>query len=77
MDEKSRETWDVSLAALQQHRKMATIGAHYNGCGHKHRWAIEDLIAQHKPWATVVEPARRWKCARCGSRDVVPFAIAR
>jgi hypothetical protein len=27
MDEKSRETWEVSLAALEQHRRVATIGA--------------------------------------------------
>ena len=75
MDEKSRETWEVSLAALQQPRRVATLGAHCNGCGHKHRWPIEELVVQHKPWTTVVELARRWKCSRCGSRDVVPFAI--
>ncbi|HKF60558.1 MAG TPA: hypothetical protein VKB42_04295 [Dongiaceae bacterium] len=33
MDEKSREAWEVSLAFLQDHRKMATVGAHC-GCGH-------------------------------------------
>jgi hypothetical protein len=27
MDEKSRETWEVSLAFLQNHRKVMTIGA--------------------------------------------------
>jgi hypothetical protein len=77
MDEKHSEAWKVSLASLQDHRKIATVGAHCNGCGHKYRWPIEDLIAQHKPWTTVVELARRWKCSRCGSRDVVPFAIGR
>jgi hypothetical protein len=75
MDEKSREAWEVSRAFLQRHREIAIIGAHCNGCGHKHRWPIEDLIAQHRPWTTVVELARRWKCSRCGSRDVVSFAI--
>jgi hypothetical protein len=77
MDEKSRETWDVSLAALQQHRKVATIGARCRRCDHEHRWAIDDLIADHKPWTTVAWLARRWKCSKCGSRDVVPFAIGR
>jgi hypothetical protein len=28
MDEKSREDWEVSLAFLQDHRKIAAIGAH-------------------------------------------------
>jgi hypothetical protein len=77
MDEKSREAWEISLAFLQDRRKIATIGAHCNGCGHKHRLSIEDLIAQHKPWTTVVELGRRWKCSRCGWRDVVPFAVGR
>jgi hypothetical protein len=77
MDGKFREAWEVSLAFLQDHRKIPTIGAHRNGCGHKRRWAIEDLIIEHKPWTTVVELAQRWKCSRCGSRDVVPFAIGR
>jgi hypothetical protein len=48
-----------------------------NGCGHKHRWAIDDLIADHKPWTTVAWLAHRWKCSKCGSRDPVPFAIGR
>jgi hypothetical protein len=61
MDEKHSEAWEVSLAFLQSHRKIATLGAHCNGCGHKHRWPIEELIVQHKPWTTVVELARRWK----------------
>ena len=78
MDEMHSEALGISLAFLQSHRKIATIGAHCNGCGHKHRWPIEDLIAQHKPWTTtVVELARRWRCSKCGSRDVVPFAIGR
>jgi hypothetical protein len=77
MDEKSREAWDVSLAFLQARRNIAAIGAHCNGCGHKRRWPIEELITQHQPWTTVVEVARRWRCSRCGSRDVVPFAIGR
>jgi hypothetical protein len=77
MDEKRSEAWEVSLALFQHHRNIATIGAHCNGCGHKHRWPIEELIVQHKPWTTVVELARRWNCSRCGSRDVVPFAIGR
>jgi hypothetical protein len=77
MDEKLREAWEVSLAFLQDRRQIATIGAHCNGCGHKHRWLVEDLIAEHKPSTTVVELARRWKCSRCSSRDVVAFAIGR
>jgi hypothetical protein len=67
----------VSLAFLQDRRRVGTIGAHCNGCGPNHRWPIEELIAQHKPWTTVVELARPWKCLKCGSRDVVPFAIGR
>jgi hypothetical protein len=77
MDEKSCETWEVSLAFLQDHRKIATVGAHCNGCGHKHRWPIDDLIADHKPWTTVAWLARRWKCSKCGSGHVLPFAIGR
>ena len=77
MSEKSSEAWEVSLAFLQDHRKIATIGAICNGCGHKHRWPIENLITQHKPWTTVVDLARRWKCSKCGSREVLPFAIGR
>jgi hypothetical protein len=49
---------------LQDHRKVTTIDVHCNGCDHKHRWRIEDLIAQHKPWATVVDLARPWWCSR-------------
>ena len=77
MDEKSRETWDVSLAALQQHRKMAAIGARCTRCDHEHRWATNELIADRKLWTTVAWLARRWKCSKCGSRDVLPFAIGR
>ena len=77
MQSMSREAWEVSLAFLQDRRNIATIGAHCNGCGHKHRWPIEELIAQHRPWTTVIELARRWKCSKCGSRDVVPLAIGR
>src|SRR5262249_30488509 len=57
--------------------KIGDVGAQCNGCSHKHRWPINEFIAQHQPWTTVVELARRWKCSRCGSRDVVPFAIGR
>ena len=53
MDEKCRETRDVSLAALQQYRKMVTIGARCRRCDHEHRRAIDELIADHKPWTTV------------------------
>jgi hypothetical protein len=77
MTGKSLEAWQVSLAFLQDNRKVMTIGAHCNGCGHKRRWPIEELIAQHKPWTTVAELARRWQCSKCGSRDVLPFAIGR
>jgi hypothetical protein len=30
MDEKSREAWEVSLAFIQDRRKIATIGARFN-----------------------------------------------
>ena len=53
---------------------MATIGAHCNGCGHKRRWSIEELVDQPKPCTTVAKLQRRWRCSKCGSRDVVPFA---
>jgi hypothetical protein len=59
------------------HREIATFGAHFNCCGHKHRWPIEKPIAQHKPWTTFVELTRRWKRWKCGPRDVVLFAIGR
>jgi hypothetical protein len=68
---------EVSLASLQDHCKIATVVLHCNGCGHRHCWQIEALIVQHKPWTTVIELARRWRCSKCGSRDVVPFAIGR
>jgi hypothetical protein len=29
MDEKHTEVWEVSLAFLQDHRKIATVGAHW------------------------------------------------
>jgi hypothetical protein len=66
MSERSREAWEVSLAFLQDRRNIATIGAHCNGCGDKHRWPIEDLIVQHKPWTTVSELQRE-----CGPDDAV------
>ena len=77
MDEKHSEAWEVSFAFLQDHRKVATIGAHCNGCDLEHRWAIDELIADHKPSTTVAWLARRWKCSKCRSRDVVPLAIGR
>jgi len=43
------EAWEISLAFLQDDRKIGTIGAHCNDCGHKHRWAIDELIADHEP----------------------------
>jgi hypothetical protein len=77
MDEKHSEAWEVSLAFLQDHRKIATVGAHCNGCGHKHGWPIDGLIAQREPWTTVAELQHRWRCSECGSRAVLPFAIGR
>jgi hypothetical protein len=59
---RSPEIWEVSLAFLQDRRKIATIGAQCNTYSHKHRWPIEELIVQNKPWTTVVELARRWRC---------------
>jgi hypothetical protein len=29
----SCEAWEVSLAFLQDRRKIATVGVQYNGCG--------------------------------------------
>jgi hypothetical protein len=77
MPEKSREAWEVSLASLQDHRKIATIGVRCEGCGHRHTWPIEDLIERHKPWTLVPDLWKRWRCSKCGSRDVLPFAIGR
>jgi hypothetical protein len=77
MDEKSREAWEISLAFLQDRRKIATIGVQCRACDHKHRWPIDELIAEYKPWTTVAELRRRWRCSKCGSRDVIPFAIGR
>ena len=53
MDEKSREIWEVSLASLQDHRKIGTVGVRCNACAHRHSWPIEELIARHKPWVLV------------------------
>jgi hypothetical protein len=77
MDEKSREAWEVSLAFLPDCRKIATVGVQCNVCDHKHRWPIEELIAEHEPWTTVADLWRRWKCSKCGSGNVMPFAIGR
>ena len=77
MVEKSREAWEVSLASLQDHRKIVTIGVHCNGSGHRHTWPIEDLIERHKPWTLVSDLWKRWRCSKCGSRGVLPFGIGR
>jgi hypothetical protein len=47
MDEKQSEAWEVSLAFLQDHRKMAIAGAHCNGCGHTPP-VIIDAAGQHR-----------------------------
>ena len=73
MAEKSYEAWEVSLASLHDYRKIATIGVHCNGCGHDHTWPIEELVARHKPWALVSDLWKRWRCSKCGSRDVLPL----
>ena len=77
MSEKSREAWEVSLASLQDHRKIATIGVCCEGCGHRHAWPIEELIERHKPWTLVSDLWKRWRCSKCGSQNVQPFAIGR
>ena len=43
----------MSLASLQDHRKIATVGVRCNGCGHSHSWPIEELIARYKSWEVV------------------------
>ena len=77
MAERSREIWQVSLALLQDHRKIGTIGVRCEGCGHRHTWPIEDLIERHKPWTLVSDLWMRWRCSKCGSRNVPPFGIGR
>ena len=64
MVEKSREIWEVSLASLQDHRKIATIGVRCNACAHRHSWPIEELIARHKPWALASDLWKRWRCSK-------------
>ena len=38
---------------------------------------LAEIIAQYKPWTTVADLRKRWRCSKCGSRDVLPFAIGR
>jgi hypothetical protein len=38
----------ASLTALQEHRKVTTVGACSRRCNHEQQWAIDDLIAAHK-----------------------------
>src|SRR5215469_7815119 len=70
MDEKHSEAWEVSLAFLQDHRKITPVGAHCNGCGHKHRWPTEDLKLTRTPATEsrrrppALAPARRRPCRR-------------
>jgi hypothetical protein len=49
MPEKSCDPWEVSLAFLQNHRKIAIIGVQCSVCDHKHRWPIDDLITSTSP----------------------------
>src|SRR5215472_4884463 len=56
----------VSLASLQDHRKIATVGVHCNGCGHRHRWRIKDIIVEHKPRTTGPRSGEAVKCSMYG-----------
>jgi len=77
MAEKSYEAWKVSLASFQDNRKIGTIGVRCDGCWNKHTWPLDELVARHKPWTLVSDLWKRWRCSKCGSRDVMPYAIGR
>jgi hypothetical protein len=35
------------------------------------------MMQEHGPRTLVSDLWKRWRCAECGSREVVPFSIAR
>jgi hypothetical protein len=47
------------------------------GCGHKRSWPIGEMMQEHGPRTLVSDLWKRWRCAECGSWEVVPFLIAR
>ena len=77
MVETRRDLWQVPLYWLRDRRKVGEIGVKCNGCGHKHSWLIGELIRRCGPDMLVSDLWKRWRCSECGSRDVVPFSIAR
>jgi hypothetical protein len=36
-----------------------------------------EMIQEHGPRSLVADLWKRWRCAECGLREVVPFSIAR
>jgi hypothetical protein len=71
-------SWCLVLWTFRsESERRAHRGVRCNACAHRHSWPIEELIARHKPWALVSDLWKRWRCSKCGSRDVLPFAIGR
>jgi hypothetical protein len=71
------ELWQVPLYWLRDRGQIGEIGVKCNGCGHKRSWPIAELIRRYEPTTLVSDLWKRWRCAECGSREVVPFSIAR
>jgi len=72
---KSPELRQVPLVWLRDRRRVASIGVRCNGCGHKHIWPIAEPIRRYEPQTLMSDLWKRWRCLKCGSRNVVPFAV--
>jgi rubredoxin len=77
MTKKSRELWRVPLVWLRDRGRIESVGVKCSGCGHKGSWPIGEMMQEHGPRTLVSDLWKRWRCAECGSREVVPFSIAR
>ena len=74
---KPPELWQVPLFWLRDRGRIGSVGVRCNACGHSKSWPIAELISRYGPQTLVSDLWRRWRCSRCGSRDVVPFSVGR
>jgi hypothetical protein len=77
MAKKPRELWQVPLHWLRDRGRIESVGVQCNGCGHKRSWPITEMMQEHGPRALVSDLWKRWRCAECGSQNVVPFSVRR
>jgi DNA-directed RNA polymerase subunit RPC12/RpoP len=75
MTEKPLELWQVPLHWLRDRGRIESVGIKCNGCGHKDSWPIGEMMQEHGPRTLVSDLWKRWRCAKCGSRQVLPFSI--